>query len=170
MIINLDDYKTEVEKVYKLKINKNFENLENTIPELDFSVLSSNNNLIRICGENEEHLKKIKKTLEGIIDHTTQKSEMIHTYHTKPISIDTTKEEIIQELKGNGIEITNTLTKLKKKNGYQVLVIKAKEEIKGKITRFTFKTFKVKMTKLKKLAKIRIKLSPKRCIFNPEST
>jgi hypothetical protein len=93
---------------------------------------------------------------------------MIHTYHTKPIPIGTTKEEITQELKGNRIETTNTLTKLKKKNGYQVLVIKSKEEIKGENTRFTFKTFKVKMTKLMKPAEIRIKLLSKKMHLQSE--
>jgi hypothetical protein len=75
MTMNLDDYKTEVEKVYKLKINKNFEDLENAIPDLDFSVLSSNDNLIRICGENEEALKKSRKLLRESLTtpHKNQK-------------------------------------------------------------------------------------------------
>jgi uncharacterized protein YjaG (DUF416 family) len=150
MTMNLDYCKTDVEKVYKLKFNKNFKDLQNAIPDLDFSVLYSNDNLIRICEENEEHLKKIEKTLEGIIDHTTQKSEMIHTYHqTNPNWHHQGRNLTNKELKKYGMETTNTLTKMKKKNGYQVLVIKSKEEIKGEGTKLTFKTFKVKVTKLK---------------------
>jgi hypothetical protein len=69
--MNLNDYKTKVEKVYKLKANKNFKDLENITPNFDFSVLSNTGNLIRICKENKKHFGEFETTLKDIIEHNT---------------------------------------------------------------------------------------------------
>jgi hypothetical protein len=57
------------------------------------------------------------------------------------------------------MDLKGTLTKLKKKNGYQILVVKSKEDLNCGSGKFTFKKFKVKIIKLLKPEEIRIKIN-----------